>query len=106
MTIYNKLVRDRIPEVIESTGGSYEVRMLSDEEFVEYLHSKLNEEFQEYQEYRNVTELADFLEIIYVIAVNQGLTIDRLEQLRLRKRPELGGFDRKLLLISTGDTRN
>jgi predicted house-cleaning noncanonical NTP pyrophosphatase (MazG superfamily) len=48
MPIYNKLVRDRIPEVIESTGKQFSTRILNDEEYIKELKNKSSEELQEY----------------------------------------------------------
>ena len=58
---YNKLVRDRIPEIIEASGKRCVCSTLSDEEYLARLDEKLNEELAEYQESKSMEELADLL---------------------------------------------
>ena len=98
---YNKLVRDRIPEIIASTGDKYKIRTLSDAEYIEMLDAKLDEELKEYHEDKNIEELADILEVLYAVAKARGYTIDELEETRLKKREKRGGFDEKIFLIET-----
>ncbi len=99
--IFNKLVRDRIPEIIASTGDKYKIRTLSDAEYIEMLDEKLDEELKEYHEDKNIEELADILEVLYAVVKARGYTIDELEETRLKKREERGGFDEKVFLIET-----
>ena len=99
--IFNKLVRDRIPEIIASTGDKYKIRTLSDAEYIEMLDAKLDEELKEYHEDKNIEELADILEVLYAVAKARGYTIDELEETRLKKREKRGGFDEKIFLIET-----
>ena len=61
---YHKLVRDRIPEIIESDGKTCVCETLSDEEYIRLLDEKLNEELAEYQESKSLEELADLLEVM------------------------------------------
>lgn len=98
---YNKLVRDKIPKIIESSGNTCTTRILSDEEYIEMLDKKLNEECDEYQADKNIEELADMLEVIYAIAKAKGTSIEELEKIRLEKAENRGGFDEKILLIET-----
>ncbi|MDD6645207.1 MAG: nucleoside triphosphate pyrophosphohydrolase [Oscillospiraceae bacterium] len=98
---YNKLVRDKIPKIIESSGNTCKTRILSDEEYIEMLDKKLNEECAEYQADKNIEELADMLEVIYAIAKAKGTSIEELEKVRLEKAENRGGFDEKILLIET-----
>ena len=98
---YNKLVRDRIPEIIASTGDKYKIRTLSDAEYIEMLDAKLDEELKEYHEDKNIEELADILEVLYAVAKARGYTIDELEETRLKKQKARGGFDEKIFLIET-----
>ena len=65
---YNKLVRDRIPEIIEDSGKTCEVEVLTDKTYLEMLDKKLTEELNEYYESHNAEELADLLEVVYATA--------------------------------------
>ena len=98
---YNKLVRDKIPKIIEDSGNTCTTRILSDEEYIDMLDKKLNEECAEYQADKNIEELADMLEVIYAIAKAKGTSIEELEKVRLEKAEKRGGFDEKILLIET-----
>ena len=98
---YNKLVRDKIPKIIESSGNTCTTRILSHEEYIDMLDKKLNEECAEYQADKNIEELADILEVIYAIAKAKGTSIEELEKVRLEKAEKRGGFDEKILLIET-----
>ena len=66
--IFNKLVRDKIPQVIENNGDKPYIKVLSDEENLKQLNIKLTEEVNEYLSDNNVEELADIVEVIYDIA--------------------------------------
>jgi predicted house-cleaning noncanonical NTP pyrophosphatase (MazG superfamily) len=102
MKIYNKLIRDKIPHIIEANGSEYEVRVLDQEEYRIKLNEKLQEELLEYRESDDdINELADLVEVIYAIVESKGHTIEEFEKLRLFKREVRGGFEQKLLLIST-----
>lgn len=95
---YNKLVRDKIPSIIELDGKTCISEMLPDTDYRKRLDEKLNEECAEYQDSKSPEELADILEVIYAIAAAQGLSIDELEQLRREKADKRGGFAHKILL--------
>ena len=66
--IYNKLIRDKIPEIIEASGKTCETEILSDEEYLQRLDKKLDEELAEYHQEQNIEELADLLEVLYATA--------------------------------------
>ena len=95
---YNKLVRDRIPEIIESSGKSCVTEILSDEDYLRMLDAKLDEELAEYHADQNIEELADLIEVIRACAVARGYTIEGLEQVRAEKAAKRGGFAKKILL--------
>ena len=97
-TSYNKLIRDRIPEVIEADGKTCMTEILSDEQYVEMLDAKLNEELSEYQESKTLEELADLLEVMRSVIRARGWTWEQLEQVRQEKALQRGGFEKKLLL--------
>lgn len=98
---YNKLVRDRIAEIIESSGEQCKTKILSDEEYIAVLDIKLSEEIAEYQQDKNIEELADVLEVIRAITVARGYTWEELETLRAKKEGARGGFSKKIFLIET-----
>ena len=97
---YKKLVRDKIPEIIEASGKICETEILSDEEYLEMLDKKLDEELAEYHQEQNIEELADLLEVLYATAKARGYSIEELEQVRVEKQKARGGFDGKILLKS------
>jgi len=96
---YNKLVRDKIPEIIRHKGDFPKVKTLNDPDYFDALNQKLTEEVDEYLKEHNADELADILEVIHAIAKHKGLTPHDLEQIRLKKHDERGGFDEKILLV-------
>ena len=95
---YNKLIRDRIPEIIAKNGQTARVRVLTDEEYLTKLDEKLGEELAEYLADGNVEELADLLEVIYAAAFARGTTAEQLDEIRRKKAEERGAFAEKLLL--------
>ena len=95
---YNKLVRDRIPEIIKSSGRTWVTESLSDEDYLRMLDAKLDEELAEYHADQNIEELADLMEVIRACAVARGYSVEELEQVRAEKAAKRGGFERKILL--------
>ena len=102
---YNKLVRDRIPEIIEASGKRCVCATLSDEKYLAKLDEKLNEELAEYQESKSMEELADLLEVVRAVAVARGSSMDEVEAIRRDKAAKRGGFEKKILLteVTTDD---
>lgn len=103
MTRHDKLVRDRIPEIIAAAGHTADVRTLDAAEFHDRLIAKLAEETAEYATDRSPDELADILEVVAALAATHGLTWGSLLAIRDRKRRDRGGFDRRLLLVGTAE---
>lgn len=95
---YNKLVRDRIPKIIEADGKRCELETLSDEAYLRLLDRKLDEELAEYQDSKSLEELADLLEVIRAVVKAHGWTMEELERVRMEKAAERGGFEKKILL--------
>ena len=95
---YHKLVRDRIPEIIEADGKVCICETLSDEDYIYLLDQKLNEELAEYQESKSLEELADLLEVMQAVAKARGWTLAALERVRANKAAKRGGFEKKILL--------
>lgn len=98
MKIHNKLVRDRIPEIIETAGKSCVTHILSDEEYIAALETKLDEEVAEYQADKSLEEMADILEVLQAICIARGYSLEKLETTRTKKSKERGGFRDKVFL--------
>ena len=98
MKVYNKLVRDKIPEIIEADGKACKTRILSDDEYIAALEAKLNEEVAEYRADNSLEEMADVLEVLQAICVARQYSLEELEALRAKKANERGGFADKIFL--------
>ena len=98
MKIYNKLVRDKIPEIIASTGKTFDVHYAKKEELLPLLEAKLNEEVYEYLEDKNLEELADVMEVLFSIACVLGYSEEDLIHKRNAKKEERGGFEKGIVL--------
>ena len=96
---YDKLVRDRIPEIIELSGKTCVTEILSDDEYLRMIDTKLDEELAEYHKDQNIEELADLMEVIYAAAIARGYTIEQLEEVRAEKAKKQGAFQKKILLV-------
>ncbi|WP_018923439.1 nucleoside triphosphate pyrophosphohydrolase [Salsuginibacillus kocurii] len=109
MPIYNKLVRDKIPEVIGASGKDYELQVLDRMSYMKEAQKKLLEEAEEYREASKesnevaIEELADLLELIYALAEEHGATPAELEHVRKEKEEQRGGFSERLYLVSVED---
>ena len=107
MTVYNKLVRDKIPDVIKKAGKNYRIRTLNDKEYITELKKKLGEEVEEYLNAKDdaeaVEELADVLELIHALAQIHNSTIEKVEAIRKEKANKRGGFQDKVFLIDVDD---
>lgn len=98
MKIYNKLVRDNIPQIIRQSGKTCKTRVLSDDEYVRYLNAKLNEELSEYEQSGEVEELADVVEVALALAAAKGVSRAKFEAIRQEKARKNGAFAQKLFL--------
>ena len=95
---YNKLVRDRIPQIIEASGKICATEILSDEAYLRMVDAKLDEELAEYHSDQTIEELANLLEVIYAAAMARGYTLEQLESVRAAKAEKRGAFANKILL--------
>ena len=98
MPVYNKLVRDKIPEIIEKSGKKCIIEAMDEKTYLESLDNKLNEELAEYQQDKSIEELADLLEVIYAVASARGYSIEELERIRAEKAEKRGGFKDRIWL--------
>ncbi len=100
--IYNKLVRDNIPEIIVSNGGTPFTKILDDSEYKIELEKKLNEEYMEVlgttTSDERIEELADMLELIDALAALEGRNLDDVIEVKKQKRLKRGGFTKKIFL--------
>ena len=96
--VYNKLVRDRIPEIIEASGKTCIWETLSDEQYIEFLNKKLQEEVIEYLESGTVEELADIGEVMHAILDYKGIPLTEFQRIRNEKLQDRGGFKKRILL--------
>lgn len=103
---YSKLVRDRIPEIIEASGKTCVIEILSDEEYLRMVDAKLDEELAEYHKDQNLEELADLMEVIYAATIARGYTLEQLEQVRAEKAAKRGGFAERILLKEVNETHD
>ena len=102
--VFNKLVRDKIPEIIKNNGDTPFCKTLTDEENLLELNKKLVEEVNEYLTADNSTqveELADVVEVIYGILKSKNVTFEQFEQVRNSKKQKRGGFEQKVFLEYT-----
>jgi predicted house-cleaning noncanonical NTP pyrophosphatase (MazG superfamily) len=100
MKVYNKLVRDKIPKVIEADGKQCETSIVSKEELLPLLEEKLKEEVNEFLEDKNLEELADIMEVIFGLAENLGYSEEELLRKREEKKEARGGFKDGVFLKS------
>jgi predicted house-cleaning noncanonical NTP pyrophosphatase (MazG superfamily) len=98
---YNKVVRDKIPEIIAESGKKSNIKQLDDTSFLAELEKKLIEEVNEYTESKDIEELADLLEVIYRISELRGVNSDELDKIRKNKAEKRGKFASNLFLIDT-----
>ena len=98
MKVYNKLVRDNIPDIILKDNELPSTRILSDEEYIKELDKKLMEEVNEYLESGEVEELADVCEVLYAILNLKNVSLDEFHKIRLEKSEKRGAFNDKIFL--------
>ena len=98
-----KLVRDKIPEIIEASGATPLTRILETEEYLSCLETKLDEEVQEFHESKSPEELADILEVVYALAAAQGCSREQLQQIFDAKHTARGGFEKRIYWMGNKD---
>ena len=95
---HNKLIRDKIPDIIKETGKQPIIEVLSDGEYKTQLDAKLSEELKEYLADDSVEELADIVEVVYAILRFKGTSIEEFEEVRISKADKRGEFNKRLFL--------
>lgn len=91
-----KLVRDKIPQIITAAGKKPVTRILEQEEYLEELDRKLDEEVAEYQADKSLEEMADVLEVLFAICEARGYSVEELLSVRDEKRASRGGFTQRI----------
>ncbi|MCU4972206.1 nucleoside triphosphate pyrophosphohydrolase [Halobacteria archaeon AArc-m2/3/4] len=97
-TTYDKLVRDRIPEIIDANDERPVTHVADDTEYERRLREKLLEEATEFEESGDLEELADVLEVIDAMLAFEGGSRAELDELRREKREDRGGFEERIVL--------
>lgn len=100
---YHKLVRDKIPAIIEATGKTCRTEVLSRDSYLAMLDEKLGEELAEYRESKSLEELADLLEVMEAVVTARGYTWEELLAVKEEKKAARGGFEDKLLLLEVSE---
>ncbi|MFB2875743.1 nucleotide pyrophosphohydrolase [Floridanema aerugineum] len=101
---YHKLVRDKIPEIIQQSGLKCETLTLAESEYREALRQKVVEEAQEVvtaDEEDLIAELADIYEVIDAIIETYGINRELIIAEQMRRRNERGGFQKRVKLLWT-----
>lgn len=99
---HQKLVRDKIPQIIEAAGDKYEIRIMGGKEYEKELKKKLVEEAKELNETSKeklVNEMADVLELLKSISEHYEIDFKLVEEKQVQKRKERGGFKKRIFLI-------
>jgi predicted house-cleaning noncanonical NTP pyrophosphatase (MazG superfamily) len=100
---YNKLVRDRIPEIIQAAGQEYATEVMSLEDYQQALREKLIEEAQEAADASDlIGELADLYEVMDALINVYGIEPGAIVAEQRRKREERGGFSQRIRLLWSG----
>lgn len=97
---YNKLVRDKIPDIIRNQGEQPNIRILEDAEYRVNLERKLDEEVTEFHRDQTLEELADILEVVFALAESKGASKAELLKMYQEKHDKRGGFRDRIFLIS------
>lgn len=105
---YNKLVRDKIPQVIKAAGGKAKFKRLTSKKFEKELLAKVEEEAMGLQTAKNkkemASEIADILEIIEAVKKLKKIPNKDIENALRANMERKGGFKKRLFLIWAEDT--
>ena len=102
MKVYNKLVRDRIPDVLNKANKKYTYHIATDEEFLIRLKDKIIEELEELYENPSVEEMADVFEVLYTLGKELKLDIAAVNTTMFKKGLAKGRFKEKIILEKVG----
>lgn len=98
MIKYNKLVRDKIIEIIQSKGEKAKFHIADEAEYKEKLFDKLKEETDELIKDPSISEVADVLEVVDAICKHLGFSEEEVREIKEKKASDRGGFEKKIIL--------
>ncbi|MDA1547404.1 nucleoside triphosphate pyrophosphohydrolase [Bacillus cereus group sp. TH253LC] len=102
MPTYNKLIRNKIPQIIKANGKTPTTRILPQDEYIKEICKKTEEELTEYLEANTkehkLEELSDLLELINALVEYEGTTLEEIDKIRKKKAAERGGFQNRIFL--------
>lgn len=96
---YEKLVRDRIPDLIKESGRQYSARVLDDASYQDALIEKVMEEVQEFRKTGNEEELADLYEVLDCLVEFMDYEPMHIDYLRMKKKEARGSFKKRYFLV-------
>lgn len=100
---YNKLVRDKIPDIIQESGKTAKTHIADNEEYYQKLKEKLVEETNEFLKSNDTEELADILEVVHALGDYKNTKKEDLEKIRETKAQKRGSFNKRIILEETSD---
>lgn len=95
---YDKLVRDKIPQIIEESGKEYTIHIADDDEYKDKLFAKVLEELDEFKENPSIEEMADILEVLDGLIDFYELDREEIETVKREKKDKRGGFANRIIL--------
>ena len=103
MKTYDKLIRDKIPEILDGKGVKYGIRVADKNEYRDKLYLKLQEELNEFTINPSAEEIADMLEVIEAMARLHKISLDDIKKEKIDKKSKRGGFNERIVLEWTDD---
>ena len=103
--VYNKLVRDNIPEIIRNNNETPITKTLNNEEYLRELKAKLQEEVDEFLESNDIAELADILEVVDALSTANNSSLNEVMDIKIRKAEKNGKFENKIFLIEVQENK-
>lgn len=103
--VYNKLVRDNIPEIIRNNNETPIIKTLNNEEYLRALKAKLQEEVDEFLESNDIAELADILEVVDALSTANNSSLNEVMDIKIRKAEKNGKFENKIFLIEVQENK-